>query len=278
MIRRPPRSTLFPYTTLFRSVHPLSDATEPKPSRPKHFRHSPPRASSDNGVPHLGHVCSALISEVAFAEIRRNSASQLQKFSLVQGLVLPRRTRIAGNGKDNWHAIEIQRLEQVSDFFIHLQHARNSLRHFSPHQFLIPSAQTMYRHSNRLVRHAQMLSNCSVAAFISVVGQINLELLKLNALAARGHLLPQLPQRLFQYSNRPALVEKLVRGKIGRRFSQAREARFYLVQRNNFLSASSFGGFKTIALIGEKVREGRQQECPELALARIDRGQIIPFE
>src|SRR2546423_11034276 len=26
MIRRPPRSTLFPYTTLFRSPHPLRDA------------------------------------------------------------------------------------------------------------------------------------------------------------------------------------------------------------------------------------------------------------
>src|SRR5260221_8910557 len=27
MIRRPPRSTLFPYTTLFRSVHALTDVT-----------------------------------------------------------------------------------------------------------------------------------------------------------------------------------------------------------------------------------------------------------
>src|SRR5690349_22934923 len=27
MIRRPPRSTLFPYTTLFRSIHPTSSAT-----------------------------------------------------------------------------------------------------------------------------------------------------------------------------------------------------------------------------------------------------------
>src|SRR2546430_17567763 len=28
MIRRPPRSTLFPYTTLFRSIGPLSEPTE----------------------------------------------------------------------------------------------------------------------------------------------------------------------------------------------------------------------------------------------------------
>src|SRR5439155_4549520 len=31
MIRRPPRSTLFPYTTLFRSPHPLWPAQSPPP-------------------------------------------------------------------------------------------------------------------------------------------------------------------------------------------------------------------------------------------------------
>src|SRR3712207_7591100 len=31
MIRRPPRSTLFPYTTLFRSVGPAQPAAEPRP-------------------------------------------------------------------------------------------------------------------------------------------------------------------------------------------------------------------------------------------------------
>src|SRR5215204_931038 len=36
MIRRPPRSTLFPYTTLFRSRHPLRHALEP-------LRHELPR-------------------------------------------------------------------------------------------------------------------------------------------------------------------------------------------------------------------------------------------
>src|SRR3712207_6986180 len=34
MIRRPPRSTLFPYTTLFRSLHPIrSNQTDPKTGR-----------------------------------------------------------------------------------------------------------------------------------------------------------------------------------------------------------------------------------------------------
>ena len=32
MIRRPPRSTLFPYTTLFRSTRELNDAIESIPS------------------------------------------------------------------------------------------------------------------------------------------------------------------------------------------------------------------------------------------------------
>src|SRR3712207_7660169 len=35
MIRRPPRSTLFPYTTLFRSVHPRADAGAQR-RRPRH--------------------------------------------------------------------------------------------------------------------------------------------------------------------------------------------------------------------------------------------------
>src|SRR2546425_2419723 len=35
MIRRPPRSTLFPYTTLFRSLAPLARATAATPSLPK---------------------------------------------------------------------------------------------------------------------------------------------------------------------------------------------------------------------------------------------------
>src|SRR5260221_9706095 len=34
MIRRPPRSTLFPYTTLFRSVHPAGTALLARPGCP----------------------------------------------------------------------------------------------------------------------------------------------------------------------------------------------------------------------------------------------------
>src|SRR2546430_7197676 len=34
MIRRPPRSTLFPYTTLFRSASTLIDGGDPEPDQP----------------------------------------------------------------------------------------------------------------------------------------------------------------------------------------------------------------------------------------------------
>src|SRR3989442_12817438 len=56
MIRRPPRSTLFPYTTLFRSIRALSSTTR--------TRGADPRRSDDDGIaPHgpdldvaVGHV------------------------------------------------------------------------------------------------------------------------------------------------------------------------------------------------------------------------------
>src|SRR2546430_8511398 len=40
MIRRPPRSTLFPYTTLFRSREPVEEpAEEQRPGDPSHLEH-----------------------------------------------------------------------------------------------------------------------------------------------------------------------------------------------------------------------------------------------
>src|SRR3712207_7402196 len=47
MIRRPPRSTLFPYTTLFRSLHPCCERVRPGPLKrnvgtcPLHHRAGP---------------------------------------------------------------------------------------------------------------------------------------------------------------------------------------------------------------------------------------------
>src|SRR5256885_3162253 len=54
MIRRPPRSTLFPYTTLFRSIHHLP--ADPQPGarrfqRPSGECHAGTWSSPENGVP-----------------------------------------------------------------------------------------------------------------------------------------------------------------------------------------------------------------------------------
>src|SRR5690349_22684409 len=46
MIRRPPRSTLFPYTTLFRSVFALSKLAIPRPICLRLFVHCVRRAAS----------------------------------------------------------------------------------------------------------------------------------------------------------------------------------------------------------------------------------------
>src|SRR5438552_12859881 len=50
MIRRPPRSTLFPYTTLFRSDEPARDDVEPVPLRPVDARDDPERAEPHRHV------------------------------------------------------------------------------------------------------------------------------------------------------------------------------------------------------------------------------------
>src|SRR5256885_2759361 len=44
MIRRPPRSTLFPYTTLFRSAKPLGLFCAPLGTRPKDARRATPES------------------------------------------------------------------------------------------------------------------------------------------------------------------------------------------------------------------------------------------
>src|SRR6266849_5472818 len=46
MIRRPPRSTLFPYTTLFRSRHPRVRPDGVRGERPEHRRRSRDRKST----------------------------------------------------------------------------------------------------------------------------------------------------------------------------------------------------------------------------------------
>src|SRR2546426_4949011 len=66
MIRRPPRSTLFPYTTLFRSQHVLLELRHG--TQPVHLR----SLDGELGVDRLGHECQALLLD-AIARLDRKS-------------------------------------------------------------------------------------------------------------------------------------------------------------------------------------------------------------
>src|SRR2546430_5701297 len=50
MIRRPPRSTLFPYTTLFRSLYPVHHPLVEQPARPEGEEHCHQAAEHDHAV------------------------------------------------------------------------------------------------------------------------------------------------------------------------------------------------------------------------------------
>src|ERR1019366_6812700 len=87
MIRRPPRSTLFPYTTLFRSVHRLSGesaARFPGPRRRRgsglryrrFFRYRLPLGPQRVGVRHLG-VRSRLVGFLLPLPLQENTNSLL---------------------------------------------------------------------------------------------------------------------------------------------------------------------------------------------------------
>src|SRR3712207_6935275 len=71
MIRRPPRSTLFPFTTLFRSVGPCHDRGPPGPSRVAH-----PRAGRDGPRPVGALRIRACALEPARGEVRQGVRSE----------------------------------------------------------------------------------------------------------------------------------------------------------------------------------------------------------
>src|SRR2546429_3990387 len=73
MIRRPPRSTLFPYTTLFRSTHP-ADRALPTAARPRCARHGG-RARSEEHTSELQsrlHLVCRLLLEKKKKKIKKN--------------------------------------------------------------------------------------------------------------------------------------------------------------------------------------------------------------
>src|SRR5256885_13185052 len=66
MIRRPPRSTLFPYTTLFRSLNPITFAASPNAGTvfvildDFHKRAGHPEQTSDAVIRNLSRKCAAI--------------------------------------------------------------------------------------------------------------------------------------------------------------------------------------------------------------------------
>src|SRR5438477_3779636 len=65
MIRRPPRSTLFPYTTLFRSVspRPIRSSTSPPPPRPPRPGRRRSEEHTSELQSHVNLVCRLLLEK-----------------------------------------------------------------------------------------------------------------------------------------------------------------------------------------------------------------------
>src|SRR3712207_9138029 len=84
MIRRPPRSTLFPYTTLFRSFH-----LESGPGRGTHVRMSkalPPGSAAVDGalLRRIGGTLAQSQPEGAFAEVEQQNRELLRALTDVR--------------------------------------------------------------------------------------------------------------------------------------------------------------------------------------------------
>src|SRR4029077_14002282 len=72
MIRRPPRSTLFPYTTLFRSGSPMADHREQgHPVRPEQERDPRSEEHTSELQSHLNLVCRLLLEKKKDVSISR---------------------------------------------------------------------------------------------------------------------------------------------------------------------------------------------------------------
>src|SRR6476646_4721783 len=63
MIRRPPRSTLFPYTTLFRSLRPEPPPPPPRPRRPAPHRPERSEEHTSELQSHSDLVCRLLLEK-----------------------------------------------------------------------------------------------------------------------------------------------------------------------------------------------------------------------
>src|SRR5436309_7956011 len=93
LLRRPPRSTLFPYTTLFRSAAPGANtqtvfralvrmsAAAPATAHPRSARCAVPPAEAPDGQSALAILALSLVSEILDPEGNRSPWSQLVEFA-----------------------------------------------------------------------------------------------------------------------------------------------------------------------------------------------------
>src|SRR2546423_8141222 len=77
MIRRPPRSTLFPYTTLFRSLSRLEQWPWPRPRQRKWRRRSEEHTSELQSLAYL--VCRLLLEKKSSAPNRFDWQQQIDE-------------------------------------------------------------------------------------------------------------------------------------------------------------------------------------------------------
>src|SRR5689334_24788484 len=99
MIRRPPRSTLFPYTTLFRSASHVVGRVATKIPEPGGSRSTRSRASADGVAPGSS---TAIVAPVSPATRSEEHTSELQsQFHLVCRLLLEKKKKTNKTEKSN---------------------------------------------------------------------------------------------------------------------------------------------------------------------------------
>src|SRR5471030_3404735 len=91
MIRRPPRSTLFPYTTLFRSLHRQGWAPQPDRERPAHRGGHQDRKSTRLNSSHLGISYAVFCLKKKKSPITSNRAARSGPPSTAAEFHLPQR-------------------------------------------------------------------------------------------------------------------------------------------------------------------------------------------
>src|SRR5258707_2526905 len=78
MIRRPPRSTLFPYTTLFRSPAPVRSRLNDPPAARRSLSYSATALSAAAGFPSTGRRCVVVAGHAPAPTRSEEHTSELQ--------------------------------------------------------------------------------------------------------------------------------------------------------------------------------------------------------